>query len=59
MNDFQINFPEFEKSINKNTKGVIVNSPNNPSGAVYSEKTIIKLANILKKKEDEYGHSIF
>lgn len=59
MNDFQINFPEFEKIINKNTKGVIVNSPNNPSGSVYSEGTIIKLASILKKKEDEYGHSIF
>lgn len=59
VNDFQINFPEFEKIINKNTKGVIVNSPNNPSGSVYSEGTIIKLASILKKKEDEYGHSIF
>jgi aspartate aminotransferase len=41
--NFQINFSEFEKRINKNTKAVIVNSPNNPSGAVYSEETIIKV----------------
>lgn len=59
VDDFQINFPEFEKIINKNTKGIIVNSPNNPSGAVYSEETIIRLIEILKEKEKEYGHSIF
>lgn len=59
VDDFQIDFSEFEKIINKNTKGVIVNSPNNPSGAVYSEETIIKLAEVLKKKEKEYGHPIF
>lgn len=59
VDDFQINFPEFEKMINKNTKGIIVNSPNNPSGAVYSEETIIKLKNLLREKEKEYGHPIF
>lgn len=59
VEDFQINFPEFLKKINKNTKAVIVNSPNNPSGAVYSEETIIKLADILKEKEKEYNHPIF
>lgn len=59
VDDFQINFQEFEKMINKNTKGIIVNSPNNPSGAVYSEETIIKLTNLLREKEKEYGHPIF
>ncbi|MCQ2014000.1 pyridoxal phosphate-dependent aminotransferase [Clostridium butyricum] len=59
VDDFQINFPQFEKMINKNTKGIIVNSPNNPSGAVYSEETIIKLTNLLREKEKEYGHPIF
>ena len=59
VDDFQSNFPEFEKMINKNTKGIIVNSPNNPSGAVYSEETIIKLTNLLREKEKEYGHPIF
>lgn len=59
VDDFQINFQEFEKMINKNTKGIIVNSPNNPSGAVYSEETIIRLTNLLREKEKEYGHPIF
>lgn len=56
---FQINFEEFEKILNKNTKAVIVNSPNNPSGAVYNEDTIKKLADILREKEKDYGHPIF
>jgi len=59
IEDFQINFSEFEKRISEHTKGVIVNSPNNPSGAVYSEDTIIKLAEILKEKSKEYGHPIY
>lgn len=57
--NFQINFEELEKQINKNTKGVIINSPNNPSGAVYSEDTIKKLSNLLKEKSKEYGTQIF
>ena len=59
IEDFQINFDEFEKLINKNTKAVIVNSPNNPSGVVYSEKTISGLAEVLKAKSEEYGKPIF
>ena len=59
IESFQINFNEFEKSINENTKAVIVNSPNNPSGVVYSEDTILKLTNILKRKSEEYGHAIY
>ena len=57
--DFQINFKELEEKINKHTKGVIINSPNNPSGAVYSKNTIIKLADLLKKKSEEYNTNIF
>ena len=57
--DFQINFKELEEKINKHTKGVIINSPNNPSGAVYSNNTIIKLADLLKKKSEEYNTNIF
>ena len=41
--DFQIDFDALEKAISKHTKGVIINSPNNPSGVVYSEETIKKL----------------
>ena len=57
--DFQINFDEFEKAINIHTKAVIINSPNNPSGAVYSEETITILSDILRKKSEEYKHPIF
>ncbi|MCR5452507.1 MAG: pyridoxal phosphate-dependent aminotransferase [Lachnospiraceae bacterium] len=56
---FQINFDEFEKMLNENVSAVLINSPNNPSGVVYSEETLSKLARILKKKESEYGHDIF
>lgn len=59
IENFQINFKEFEKSINKNTKAVIINSPNNPSGVVYSEETILKLTKLLKEKSKEYGHTIY
>ena len=57
--DFQIDFAAFEKCLTPQTKAVIVNSPNNPSGAVYSEGTIKGLAEILRGKEKEYGHPIF
>ncbi len=57
--DWQIDFAAFERLVNNHTKAVIVNSPNNPSGAVYSEATIKKLAQILQAKEKEYHHPIF
>ena len=56
---FQIDIADFEKKINENTKAVIINSPNNPSGVVYSEKTIKSVTDLLKKKEEEYGHPIY
>ena len=59
MKSFQINFDKFFKKINSKTKAVIINSPNNPSGVVYSEETIIRLTNILKEKEKEYNHEIY
>lgn len=57
--NFQIDFDLLEKAITKNTKSIIVNSPNNPSGVVYTEETIQKLADLLTKKEAEYGHPIY
>ena len=57
--DFQIDFAALEERLSPRTKGVIVNSPNNPSGAVYSEKTIKELAALLRKKQQEYDHPIF
>jgi aspartate aminotransferase len=56
---FQIDFGKLEQAINQNTAAVIINSPNNPSGVVYSVKTIEKLAEILKRKSAEYGHNIY
>ena len=56
---FQIDFGAFEEAINEHTKGVLVNSPNNPSGAVYSEETVKKLAEILEAKSAEYHHPIY
>ncbi|MGL5259514.1 MAG: pyridoxal phosphate-dependent aminotransferase [Lachnospiraceae bacterium] len=57
--DFQIDFKVLEAAITENTKGIIVNSPNNPSGVIYSEQTIITLAELLKKKSKEYHKPIF
>lgn len=56
---FQLNLEEFESKITDKTKAVIINNPNNPSGVVYSEETIIKLTDIMKKKQEELGTEIF
>ncbi|MBE6023131.1 MAG: pyridoxal phosphate-dependent aminotransferase [Cellulosilyticum sp.] len=55
---FQINFEALEEAINIHTKAIIINSPNNPSGTIYSEETIKQLASLLDRKSDEYGHAI-
>ena len=57
--DFQIDLTALERALTPQTKAVIVNSPNNPSGAVCSETTIRHLADLLRAKEQEYGHPIF
>lgn len=56
---FQIDFDGLEACLNPNTKAVIVNSPNNPSGAVYTPETAKRLADMLYRKSEEYGHPIF
>ena len=56
---FQVDISDFESKITEKTKAVIMNSPNNPSGVVYSEKTVRGVAEVLKKKEAEYGHPIY
>ena len=56
---FQINFDAFEEMLNPNVMAVLINTPNNPSGIVYSTETIKKLASILEDKQKEYGHDIF
>lgn len=56
---FQIDFEKFEAAISEKTKAVIVNSPNNPSGVVYSHETCVELARILKEKSAQIGHPIY
>ena len=56
---FQINFEKLAEMLNENTAAVLINTPNNPSGAVYSAETLEKLAKLLTAKQQEYGHEIF
>ena len=56
---FQPDMKAFEAAITPKTKAVIVNNPNNPSGVVYSEETVKKLAAIMEGKQKEYGTEIY
>lgn len=56
---FQPNLEKFAGKITAKTKIVLVNTPNNPTGVVYSEETIQKMAEILRKKEEEFGTDIY
>ena len=56
---FQIDFEVLKPLITEKTKAVIVNSPNNPSGVVYTAETVTKLAELLRAKEAEFGHAIY
>ena len=56
---FQINFADLEEKLTPNTQALILNSPNNPSGTVYTAETLHKLAALLQKKSEAYGHPIY
>ncbi len=58
-NTFEPDTGMLEEKITKNTKAVIINSPNNPSGVVYSEDTLKRMSGIIEAKEREYGTTIF
>lgn len=57
--NFQINMKKLEEMLTENVAAVLINTPNNPSGAVYSERTLKELAELLERKQKEYGHDIF
>ena len=59
LETFEVNFDEFEKLITPRTRGVLMNTPNNPSGVVYSEETIKKIAAVMEKKQAEFGTDIY
>ena len=57
--NFQINFKHFEEMLDEKTAAVLINTPNNPAGAVYNRETLQKLAELLLRKQEEFGHDIF
>lgn len=56
---FQINFDAFEEMLTGKVAAVLINTPNNPSGMVYSSETLYRLAKIMTDKAEQYGHDIF
>ncbi len=56
---FQVNFEALDTMMNEKVMALLINTPNNPSGCVYSEETIKQLAAYLKEKEQEYSHPIY
>lgn len=56
---FQPDFAALEAAINEKTRAVIVNSPNNPTGAVLTEESICKIAQILRRAEEKYGDTVY
>lgn len=59
IKDFQPKLDEFESKITEKTKAIIINTPNNPTGVIYSEETIKEISRILEKKQKEFNHEIF
>lgn len=59
LNTFEPDLQKFEETINNKTKAVIINSPNNPTGVIYSADTLKIMAEILNRKSKEYGISIY
>ena len=59
VDDWQINFDAFEDMLTENVTAILVNTPSNPSGAFYSEETLTRMAALLLKKEQEFGHEIW
>lgn len=58
-NDMKLNLEGIKEAVNKNTKGLLINSPNNPSGVVYSKEEIKELTDYLKKMQEELGNDIY
>lgn len=56
---FMPNLEELREKINVNTKAIIINTPNNPTGVIYSEELIIDLANLLREMSEKIDHPIF
>ncbi len=57
--DFQMDVPAMEAAMNEKTAAVIINSPNNPVGSIYSKQNIADLADAMRRKSEEFGHPIY
>lgn len=57
--NFQIHFGKFEEMLTEKVMAVLINTPNNPSGVVYSRETLKRLADLLRDKSEQYGHTIY
>ncbi len=57
--NYSIDFEKLDEKINKKTKAIIINSPNNPTGKIYSKKELKKLSDLLREKEKKFGEKIF
>ena len=57
--EFQLNIDSIREAISERTRAIIINSPNNPSGAIYPEEDLASLCSLLYQKQDEYGTEIF
>jgi len=57
--DFSLNVTEIEKAMGKRTKAILINSPNNPTGVVYDERSLEKLGELLKRKNKELGKTLY
>ncbi len=57
--DFSLNLDEIEKAIGNKTKAILINSPNNPTGVIYSSESLEKLGQLLKRKSQELGRTIY
>jgi aspartate aminotransferase len=57
--DFSLNLDEIEKAIGNKTKAILINSPNNPTGVIYSRESLEKLGQLLKRKNQELGRTIY
>lgn len=58
-NNFNPDIEDFKNKINENTKVVVINSPNNPTGVIYSESSIRQISDVLSQKQKEYKHDIY
>jgi len=59
LESFQINFEKFEEMLTEKVMAVLLNTPNNPSGVVYSAETLERLSKVLLRKSEQYGHDIY